>query len=77
MWVAPVTIMVCTLLSYIDRQVLAVLSPMILSDTGLSAAAYANAISAFSIAYTIGNPHFDEPAAGGRDRVVAQLWRMG
>jgi len=56
MWVAPATIMLCTLLSYIDRQVLAVLSPMILSDTGLSAAAYANAISAFSIAYTIGNP---------------------
>lgn len=48
--------MLGTLLSYIDRQVLAVLSPMILSDTGLSANAYANAISAFSFAYMIGNP---------------------
>jgi ACS family hexuronate transporter-like MFS transporter len=48
--------MLCTLLSYIDRQVLAVLSPTILSETGLSATAYANAIAAFSIAYTIGNP---------------------
>ncbi len=55
-WVAPVTIMLSTLLSYIDRQVLAVLSPMILSETGLSASAYANAISAFSILYMIGNP---------------------
>ena len=50
------TIMLATLLSYIDRQVLAVLSPTILHDTGLSATDYANAISAFSIAYMIGNP---------------------
>ena len=48
--------MLSTLLSYIDRQVLAVLSPTILLATGLSANAYANAISAFSIAYMIGNP---------------------
>ena len=48
--------MLSTLLSYIDRQVLAVLSPTILADTGLSANAYANAISAFSIFYMIGNP---------------------
>jgi ACS family hexuronate transporter-like MFS transporter len=56
MWVAPFTIMLCTLLSYIDRQVLAVLSPMILAETGLSAASYTTAISVFSIAYMIGNP---------------------
>lgn len=56
MWVAPATIMLSTLLSYIDRQVLAVLSPMILADTGLTATAYGNALSAFSIAYMIGNP---------------------
>jgi ACS family hexuronate transporter-like MFS transporter len=56
MWVAPFTIMLSTLLSYIDRQVLAVLSPMILADTGLTASSYANAISAFSVAYMIGNP---------------------
>jgi MFS transporter, ACS family, hexuronate transporter len=48
--------MLSTLLSYIDRQVLAVLSPTILHDTGLSANAYANAISAFSFAYMVGNP---------------------
>ncbi len=48
--------MLSTLLSYVDRQVLAVLSPTILLATGLSANAYANAISAFSIAYMIGNP---------------------
>ncbi len=56
MWFAPATIMLSTLLSYIDRQVLAVLSPMILQETGLSAASYTNAISAFSFAYMIGNP---------------------
>jgi ACS family hexuronate transporter-like MFS transporter len=55
-WVAPATIMLCTLLAYIDRQVLAVLSPTILQDTGLTASQYANAISAFSFAYMLGNP---------------------
>jgi MFS transporter, ACS family, aldohexuronate transporter len=55
-WVAPTTIMLGTLLSYIDRQVLAVLAPTILLDTGLSANDYGNAISAFSFAYMLGNP---------------------
>jgi hypothetical protein len=36
-WIAPTTIMLATLLSYIDRQVLAVLAPTILLDTGLNA----------------------------------------
>jgi ACS family hexuronate transporter-like MFS transporter len=56
MWVAPTGMMLCTLLSYIDRQVLAVLSPMILSETGLNAESYATAVSAFSVLYMIGNP---------------------
>ncbi len=48
--------MTCSWLSYIDRQALAVISPMILKDTGLSASAYADAVSAFSFAYMIANP---------------------
>lgn len=56
MWVASIAIMLCSWLSYVDRQVLAVLSPMILRDTHLSVAAYADAISAFSVAYMIANP---------------------
>ena len=36
MWVAPTTMMLCTLLGYIDRQVLAALSPTILADTGMT-----------------------------------------
>jgi MFS transporter, ACS family, hexuronate transporter len=56
MWVASLVIMLCSWLSYVDRQTLAVLSPMILKDTGLSIAAYSDAISAFSIAYMIANP---------------------
>ena len=56
MWVASAVIMLCSFLSYVDRQVLAVLSPMILRDTGLSVTAYADAVSAFSFAYMIANP---------------------
>ena len=56
MWVASLVIMLCSWLSYVDRQTLAVLSPMILRDTGLSITAFSDAVSAFSIAYMIGNP---------------------
>jgi MFS transporter, ACS family, hexuronate transporter len=56
MWVPSLVIMLSSWLSYVDRQTLAVLSPMILKDTGLSIAAYSDAISAFSIAYMIANP---------------------
>jgi MFS transporter, ACS family, hexuronate transporter len=58
MWVPSVAMLLSSLLSYVDRQVLAVLSPMILRDTGLSAQAYANALAAFSVFYMIGNPLF-------------------
>ncbi len=48
--------MLCSWLSYVDRQILAVLSPMILRDTGLNAQSYGAVVSAFSIAYMIANP---------------------
>jgi ACS family hexuronate transporter-like MFS transporter len=55
MWVAPTTMMVCTLLSYIDRQTLAALSPTILKETGLTQAQYTDAVTCFSITYMITN----------------------
>jgi len=55
-WVACVAMMLCSWLSYVDRQILAVLSPMILRDTGLTAQSYGEVVSAFSIAYMIANP---------------------
>lgn len=45
-----------SLISYIDRNTLALLAPAILSETGLSAEQYGYIISAFSIAYMVGNP---------------------
>src|SRR5271154_6050857 len=56
MWVPVFVVMTASCLSYIDRQALAVISPMILKDTGLSAASYAEAISVFSVVYMIANP---------------------
>ena len=47
--------MSCSCLSYIDRQALTVISPMILSDTGLSAEAYAYVGGIFSIVYMFSN----------------------
>lgn len=56
MWLPVAAMMTCSCLSYIDRQALAVISPVVLKDTGLSAASYADAISIFSIVYMIANP---------------------
>jgi ACS family hexuronate transporter-like MFS transporter len=56
MWVACTAMMLCSWLSYMDRQLLAVLAPTILSDTGLNAQTYGEIVSAFSIAYMIANP---------------------
>ena len=53
----PVAVMLLgTLLSYLDRGVLALLSPMILRDTGMSAQDYGEVISAFSFAYMLSTP---------------------
>jgi len=47
--------MMASLISYVDRQSLSVLAPVILADTHLSAAVFGDALSAFSVAYTIAN----------------------
>jgi MFS transporter, ACS family, hexuronate transporter len=46
----------CSFLGYADRQILAVLSPMILSDLKLNGQRYGEILSSFSVAYTVGNP---------------------
>jgi MFS transporter, ACS family, hexuronate transporter len=56
MWVASVAMMLCSWLSYVDRQVLAVLSPTILAATNLNAERYGDIVAAFSVAYMIANP---------------------
>jgi ACS family hexuronate transporter-like MFS transporter len=48
--------MLVSLVSYIDRNALALLAPTILAELHLSAAEYGLMISSFSVAYTIGNP---------------------
>ena len=55
-WWPAAVMMLCSLLSYLDRQTLAVLSPTILSETKLNTQAYGQIVSAFSFAYMIGNP---------------------
>jgi len=47
--------MVCSWLSYVDRQILAVLSPTILAETGMSTEEYTEIVRAFSIAYMLSN----------------------
>jgi ACS family hexuronate transporter-like MFS transporter len=55
-WWPATTMMLCSLLSYLDRQVLAVLAPMILAELKFSAQTYSQIISAYSFALMLGNP---------------------
>ena len=55
-WWPVVMMLGCSLLSYMDRQILSVLSPMILADLKLNGQRYGEIISAFSYAYMLGNP---------------------
>ena len=56
MWVPCVGMALCSWLSFVDRQVLTILSPTIIRDTHLTAQDFTNAASFFFLAYTIGNP---------------------
>ena len=56
MWVPCLGMALCSWLSFVDRQVLAILSPTILADTGLTPQDFTNAASFFFLAYTLSNP---------------------
>ncbi|BDC50149.1 hypothetical protein F183_A24650 [Bryobacterales bacterium F-183] len=55
-WVPILSMMLVSLISYIDRNTLALLAPVILKETELSNQQYGYIISAFSFAYMAGNP---------------------
>lgn len=55
-WAPAATMLLVSLISYVDRNTLALLAPTILNDTHLTAEQYGLVISAFSLAYMAGNP---------------------
>src|SRR5262245_35629265 len=55
-WIPTASMMLVSLISYIDRNTLALLIPTIMRDTNLSAEQYGFIVSAFSVAYMIGSP---------------------
>src|SRR3954469_14583432 len=56
MWVPCLGMALCSWLSFVDRQVLTILSPTIIHDTGLTPQNFTDAASFFFLAYTLGNP---------------------
>src|SRR5262249_45854188 len=56
MWVPCVGMALCSWLSFVDRQVLTILAPTILRDTGLTPQNFTDAASFFFLTYTLGNP---------------------
>jgi ACS family hexuronate transporter-like MFS transporter len=55
-WVPAFSMLLVSLISYIDRTTLALLAPTILKETQLSGEQYGFIISAFSVAYMLSNP---------------------
>jgi ACS family hexuronate transporter-like MFS transporter len=55
-WLPAASMLLVSLISYIDRNTLALLAPAILRETGLNGEQYGFIISAFSIAYMLSNP---------------------
>src|SRR5689334_10987294 len=55
-WIPAFAMLAVSLISYIDRNTLAILAPAILKETGLTTEQYGFIISAFSIAYMLSNP---------------------
>jgi ACS family hexuronate transporter-like MFS transporter len=72
--------MLVNVLSYIDRNTLALLAPTILRDTGLSNQQYAFIISAFSITYMVCNPLWgrivDRVGARSSMNAAALFWTL-
>ena len=56
MWVPCFGMALCSWLSFVDRQVLTILAPTIIRDTGLTNQNFTDAASFFFLAYTLGNP---------------------
>jgi ACS family hexuronate transporter-like MFS transporter len=71
-WIPTASMMLVSLISYIDRNTLALLIPTIMRDTNLSAEQYGFIVSAFSIAYMIGSPLW----GGLLDRLGLRLGMM-
>ncbi len=55
-WLPAASMLLVSLLSYIDRNALAILAPTILRETHLSGEQYGIIIACFSYAYMLGNP---------------------
>ncbi|HYR83813.1 MAG TPA: MFS transporter [Terriglobia bacterium] len=55
MWVPCMAMAACSWLAFVDRQVLAVLSPTILMETGMSGQEYGSAFSFFFYVYAVAN----------------------
>src|SRR5882724_9627062 len=55
-WIPTASMLLVSLISYIDRNTLALLIPTIMKETHLSAEQYGFIVAAFSIAYMISNP---------------------
>ena len=55
-WSPALAMMLVSMISYVDRNAIAILIPSIQKETGLTGREYGQIVAAFSYAYTLGNP---------------------
>jgi ACS family hexuronate transporter-like MFS transporter len=55
-WLPAMSMALVSVISYVDRNTLALLAPSILRETHISATQYGFAVSAYSIAFMLSNP---------------------
>ncbi|HVH29561.1 MAG TPA: MFS transporter [Vicinamibacterales bacterium] len=56
MWVPCAGMALCSWLAFVDRQMIAVLSPTIMAETGMNAQEFGRLVTFFFVAYTLANP---------------------
>ncbi len=79
-WLPAFSMMLVSTISYIDRNTLALLAPTILRDAHLSNEQYGFIISAFSVAYMLGNPLWgmilDRIGVGRGMAAAVSIWTL-
>src|SRR5947207_13989835 len=71
-WAPTTSMLLVSLISYIDRNTLSLLAPTIMKETHLSVEQYGFIVSAFSFAYMISNPLW----GGVIDRIGLRIGMM-
>lgn len=79
-WGIAALLFAATLLNYLDREVLSIISPVLRAQFGLSAVGYSHLLTAFLLGYTLFQPitgKFADLVGARRGLAIAMIWWSG